>query len=168
MNKTKKITLTGIMAAQITVMTAYFFHIPVGMNGGYIHFGDALIFLSATLLPCPYAMVAAAIGGGLADLLTAPMWIPVTVVVKMLLVPAFDYKAPKIITMRNMVALLLGYFISFLGYFLGEYLIFGTWAVLLVSMFNNFIQFVGSAVVFLVLGTVFDKAGIKVRFFYNE
>ena len=168
MNKTKKITLTGIMAAQITVMTAYFFHIPVGMNGGYIHFGDALIFLSATLLPCPYAMVAAAIGGGLADLLTAPMWIPVTVVVKMLLVPAFDYKAPKIITMRNMVALLLGYFISFFGYFLGEYLIFGTWAVLLVSMFNNFIQFVGSAVVFLVLGTVFDKAGIKVRFFYNE
>ena len=58
------------MAALITIMTAYICHIPVGTNGGYIHFGDALIYLSATLLPKPYAICAAAIGGGVADLLT--------------------------------------------------------------------------------------------------
>ena len=54
--------------------------------GGYIHFGDAIIYLTATLLPAPYAIAAAAIGGGLADLLTAPMWILPTIIIKMLIV----------------------------------------------------------------------------------
>ena len=50
----------------------------MGFNGGYIHLGDALIYLAAVLLPAPYAMAAGAIGGGLADLLTAPVWAPAT------------------------------------------------------------------------------------------
>lgn len=70
------ITVTGLFAAMIALMTAYIFHIPYGANGGYIHFGDALIYIAAVLLPRPYALAAAAIGGGLADLMTAPMWAP--------------------------------------------------------------------------------------------
>ena len=30
----KKITATAVMAALTTLMTAYIFHIPVGVNGG--------------------------------------------------------------------------------------------------------------------------------------
>ena len=122
-----------------------------------------MIFLAATILPRPYALAAAAIGGGLADLLTAPMWFPVTVVVKMLLVPAFTNKSNKIITLRNVAAVVIGYFVSLTGYFIGEYLIFGSWSVLLVSMFSNFIQIGGSAAGFLILGMVFDKAKLKSR-----
>ena len=33
----KKITATAVMAALTTLMTAYIFHIPVGVNGGYVH-----------------------------------------------------------------------------------------------------------------------------------
>ena len=58
--KIKYLTLTGLMAAMITIMTAYICHIPVGVNGGYIHFGDSLIYLAATILPTPYALAAAA------------------------------------------------------------------------------------------------------------
>ena len=71
--KIRYLATAGIMAALITLMTAYICHIPVGTNGGYIHFGDSLIYLAAVLLPRPYALAAAAIGGGLADLLTTPM-----------------------------------------------------------------------------------------------
>lgn len=73
MNKrqqTLKLTMTGVFAAMITIMTAYICHVPYGANGGYIHFGDALIYVAAVFLPRPYAMAAAAIGGGMADLLT--------------------------------------------------------------------------------------------------
>ncbi len=73
-NRTSKITTAGLFAAMITVMTAYICHIPYGANGGYIHFGDTLIYMAAVFLPRPYALAAAAIGGGAADLLTAPMW----------------------------------------------------------------------------------------------
>ena len=44
------ITVTGLFAAMIALMTAYIFHIPYGANGGYIHFGDALIYIAAVLL----------------------------------------------------------------------------------------------------------------------
>lgn len=165
MNKTKKLTITGIMAALITLMTAYICHIPVGVNGGYVHFGDSLIYLAATLLPTPYALAAAAIGGGMADLLTAPMWVPATIVIKMLLVLPFTSKTTKIVTVRNIIATVLGYFISGFGYFIAEYFLFGSWSVLLVSMLQTLIQSAGSAIVFLALGTAFDRAHIKTRFF---
>ena len=60
--KIKNLTLTGLMAALITLFTAFIFHIPTGVNGGYVHLGDALIYLSAVRLPWPYAMAAGAIG----------------------------------------------------------------------------------------------------------
>ena len=41
-NSAARMTLTGLFAAMITLMTAYICHIPYGANGGYIHFGDAL------------------------------------------------------------------------------------------------------------------------------
>ena len=62
--KLKYLTITGLMAAMITIMTAYICHIPTGINGGYIHFGDSLIYLAAAILPTPYALAAAAVGGG--------------------------------------------------------------------------------------------------------
>ena len=97
-SKVKYITMTGIMAALITLMTAYICHIPIGVNGGYVHFGDSLIYLAAVLLPTPYALAAAAIGGGLADLLTAPMWTVATIIIKMLITIPFTNKSKKIVT----------------------------------------------------------------------
>ena len=66
-DKTSTMAAAGLFAAMITVMTAYICHIPYGANGGYIHFGDALIYLAAVFLPRPYALAAAAIGGGAAS-----------------------------------------------------------------------------------------------------
>ena len=94
--QTLKLVTTGIFAAMITVMTAYICHIPYGMNGGYIHFGDTLIYLAAVFLPRPCALAAAAIGGGMADLLTAPVWMPATVIIKMLIVLPFSGKNGKL------------------------------------------------------------------------
>ena len=163
LSKVKYLTLTGLMAALITIMTAYICHIPVGMNGGYLHFGDSLIYLAAALLPRPYALAAAAIGGGMADLLTAPMWAPATIIIKMLIVLPFTNKSAKIVTPWNVVASILAYFISGFSYFLAEYILFGSWSVLLVSMAHSLIQSGGSAVFFVILGHALDKVQIKNR-----
>ena len=163
--KTLYLTATGFMAALITIMTAYICHIPVGMNGGYLHFGDSLIYLAAVLLPRPYALAAAAIGGGMADLLTAPMWAPATIIIKMLIVLPFSNKSSKIVTWRNIFASVLAYFISGLSYFLAEYILFGNWSVLLVSMSQSLIQSGGSAIFFIVLGCALDKVQVKDHYF---
>lgn len=161
--KVKNLTATGIMAALITLMTAYICHIPMGANGAYIHFGDTLIYLAAALLPRPYALAAAAIGGGLADLMTAPMWAPATIIIKMLMVLPFTSKATKIVVHRNVLAAVIGYLFTGVGYFLAEYILFENPAVFWVSMSQNLVQSVGSAVLFVVFGLALDKVHIKNR-----
>lgn len=52
----------AVFAALIAVMTAYI-KFNTGINDGYLHFGDSMIYLAACILPLPYAMAAAAIGG---------------------------------------------------------------------------------------------------------
>ncbi len=164
LSRVRYFAMTGFMAALILIMTAYICHIPVGMNGGYIHFGDAVIYLAAVLLPRSYALTAAAIGGGMADLLTAPIWAPATIVIKMLIVLLFSNKTAKIVTPRNILATVFAYFISGLGYFLAEYILFGNWAVLFVSLFSSLLQSAGSAVFFMMFGYTLDKVHIKKYF----
>ena len=160
-NKMKYRTLTGLMAAMITLMTAYICHIPIGLNGGYLHFGDSLIYLAAALLPTPYALAAAAIGGGLADLLTVPLWLPATIVIKPLIALPFTCKSAKIITPRNVAASVTACTISCTGYFAAEYLIFGASAAPIASLSGNLLQSGGSAVFFIVFGLALDRTHIK-------
>ncbi len=160
--KVRLITVTGLLAALITVTTAYVGHVPIGINGGYVHFGDSIIYIAAALLPTPYALCAAAIGGGMADLLAAPMWAPATIVIKMIIALPFTSRKSRIINPRNIVAAVIAYPISGTLYFFAEYLIFGNLsAAYFTSMIGSLVQSGGSAVFFIVLGMMLDKAGIK-------
>ena len=161
--KIKYMTLTAIFAALITIMTAYIFHIPVAPTGGYIHFGDGLIYIAACILPKPYAMVAGAIGGGLADLLTAPMWTLPTLVIKMLITIPFTSNQKNIVNTRNVIATVIAYLISATGYYLAEALVFGYEVAFISSYIGSLAQSAGSAVVFITFGIALDKVQIKKR-----
>ncbi len=168
MKKIRLLTFSALMAAMITVFTAFIGHINVGINGGYIHFGDTLIYIGAALLPWPYAMAAAAIGGGLADLLTAPMWAIATVIIKALITIPFSNKGKKIINLRNVIAGIVAFFISATGYYLAEGLIFGSFAAIWTSVSGSLIQSGGSFVFFIIIGLVLDKMNFKAKFFMGD
>jgi uncharacterized repeat protein (TIGR04002 family) len=155
------ITLTGIFAALITIFTAYIGHIPVGAHGGYVHFGDGLIYLTAAILPAPYAMAAGAIGGGLADLLTAPAWAIATIIIKALLVLPFTNKGSTILNKRNYIAPIIAYLISHTGYFIAEAVMFGIKTALLSGLTGGLVQSGGSMVFFILLGQALDKINFK-------
>lgn len=160
-NRIVFLVMTGVFAAMITIMTAYICHIPYGANGGYIHLGDALIYLAAVILPKPYAIAAAVIGGGMADILTAPMWFPATVVIKGVLVLAFTSKSAKLLNWRNLAAPVLAGMVSVAGYYLAEGILFGSFATALVSVVGNVIQAAGSMCVYLILSEIMEKAHVK-------
>lgn len=156
------LTFTGLLAAMITLFTAYILHIPVGANGGYIHFGDALIYIGASLLPLPYAIAAAAIGGGLADLLTSPAWFFATVIIKSLIVLPFTPKGQKLLGRRNIIAPVIAGFISAFGYYIAEVILFGNAAApLLTSLGGSLIQSGGSAAIYWLLAAALDRAHVK-------
>ena len=158
-SKLKTLTLTGIFTALIFVFTAYI-HIP--SFNGYVHIGDGLLYLAASLLPTPYAMFAGAVGAVLSDCLTGyAIWAPASFVIKVVTVLFFTGKGARIIERRNLAALLPAAALCIGGYYLYEGLIFGNFISPLYGLFGNLMQAVFSSILFVAAGLAFDKAGIK-------
>ncbi len=126
-----------------------------------MHFGDSLIYLAATLLPAPYAMAVGGIGGGVADLLTAPLYALPTILIKMLITLPFSAKSEKIITVRNVVATVLAYVISATGYYFANSLVANETIAFLTSVTSSLVQSAGSAIIFVMLGLALDRANFK-------
>lgn len=159
----KRLTASAMFAAMIALTTAYLFHIPIGANGGYLHFGDAFIYLAACLLPAPYAAAAAAIGGGLADFISgAPIWILPTMIIKPLTAIWFTNRG-KLLCKRNAAALLLAGITSNAGYYFAEVILTGNWIAPLATQWGGLVQSGGSALVFLVIAAALDRVNIKRR-----
>ncbi|MCI9627593.1 MAG: TIGR04002 family protein [Clostridia bacterium] len=161
-NTTKNLVLAALFAALTFVLTAYFFHVPVGVNGGYIHFGDSMIYLAASILPLPYAMAAGAIGAGLSDLMSGgAMWVVPTVIIKALMAAMFSAKQDKVLGKRNTLALIPAALICLVGYYLAESIIMGNFLVGLPSAPLTLIQSAGSSALYVLLALAFDKAKLK-------
>ena len=154
------LTITALFAGAITVMTAYMLHIPIP-TGGYIHLGDALIYLAACLLPLPYAAAAAAVGAGLADLLTAPMWVLPTLVIKAVLVLFFTSKSERVLCPRNCAAVVMAGLFSPAAYALAGCAMAGTMTAFLPQFLGTLVQGIGSGALFLVIAPALD--GVKLK-----
>lgn len=156
------VVMAALFAAIITVVTASVLHIPTG--NGYIHLGDSFIFLAASLLPLPYAIAAAAVGAGLADALTAPIWVIATVIIKSLIVLPFTSKKDKIINARNLIALIPALIpaliVTCVGYYLADRILFGAWGAF-AAVIPNVIQVAANAAIYVIFGLALDAAGFK-------
>lgn len=162
--KMKNLTLSAMFAAVIMLMILYLFHIPVGSNGGYIHFGDAFIYLVGCFLPMPYACAAAAIGGGLADIMSgSAIWAIPTMIIKPLTVIWFTSKEDKLFNKRNIVAVILAGVVSIVGYYLAQVILTGNWVASLLGIWGNIVQAIGSGVIFLIMAVAIDKVSLKKR-----
>lgn len=155
-----QLVLTALFAAAITVMTAYMLHIPIP-TGGYIHLGDALIYLAACLLPTPLAAAAASIGAGLADLLTAPVWVLPTLVIKAVVVLFFTSRHEHILCRRNLAAVVLAGLFSPAAYALAGCAMAGTMAAFVPQFLGTLVQGIGSGALFLVIAPALD--GVKLK-----
>lgn len=167
-HKVIKICFTGLMAAIIAVFTA-FIKIPTGINEGYLHFGDSMIYLAACLLG-PLGALSAAIGGALADILAgAAIWAVPTAIIKALnavpfIIMASIYKKKKgkskIISAYTVPMVVVSGLITVFGYLLAEGLMYSfptAWT----SVPFSIIQAAGSAVIFVIIGLALDAVKIQ-------
>ncbi|MBR6806749.1 MAG: TIGR04002 family protein [Clostridia bacterium] len=158
-NKIKYLALSGIFCAIIFLLTAYL-HIPVG--NGYVHIGDAFIFLAASALPLPYAIISAAGGALLADTLTGfALWAPASVVIKTATVLLFSRKGKKIITKRNIFSLIPAAVFCVGGYYLYEVLITSSFSVPALGIPWNVIQSLSSGVIYVFVGLSCDRTNLN-------
>ena len=160
--KNKKIfslCMAAMFAALIAALT-YFPKIPIP-GGGYVHLGDSMIYIAATFLPTPYALCAAAIGGGLADIISGfAIYAPFTVVAKALLTIAFTSHG-KMLTRRNALAAAIGLVITPAIYFVADAILAKSFGAAVPGIIWNVAQAAASIAVFVVIAAAFDKMQIK-------
>ena len=168
-DRTLRIVIAAMCAAMAAVMTA-FVQIKTP-TGGYVHLGDSMIYLAASFLPLPYAVAAAAVGGGIADLLVYPETILYTIVIKAINAVFFSAKGDKLLTKRNALMTIPSGLVTVIGYSVSKLirmllagdsfhsaLVNALW-----KMPENSIQAVASALIFIVIALALDKAQIKQR-----
>lgn len=161
--KLRLLCLAALFAGAIAVTTAYLLHIPIP-TGGYIHLGDALIYLAACLLPAPYA-VGAAHGGGRAggSAHRAPVGGPHAAHQGPGGPPVYQPGTAAPLPPGNGAALLLACLLSPAAYGLAACLLLGGVNAFWPQFLGTLVQAVGSGAVFTVLALALDRAGGKAR-----
>ena len=171
-SKTNKLVLTALMICMITV-TTMFFKIPIPFANGYVHLGDAMIFLSVLILGLRNGAIAAATGSALGDVLGGfAVWAPWTLVIKgvmalvmgafilMLIKKSESRKFPNVFVIRAAGMFLAGMWMVF-GYFIAESVIYG-WQVALLGIPWNIGQFaVGMAIAVPVASSLYKTPAAR-------
>ena len=152
-----ELVLTGLMAALVMAATS-FFRIPVPATNGYVHLGDAFVFLSVMILGRRNGTIAAATGSGLADLLGGyAHWVPWTFAIKGLMAFAFgtilivinkrtrnagssETEMQRSTGLLTASAMALSSLIMIAGYFTAQRIIYGNLAAPLAALPGNIAQ----------------------------
>ena len=175
-NNLKYLTFAALFAA-LTAIFITLFHIPYGSTG-YIHLGDAVIYFAAVLLPTPYAALAAAVGGAIADGASGYLvYVIPTLVTKAVISLPFTSKTEKTLCKRNVIALVISAASSIALYAIAEFIIgitvnnlptAGALTAAGATILQNFIQAAGSTVLFLALSPAIDKLRKKTVKWFAE
>lgn len=172
MNKVNRKVLNMVYAAVFAAMIfalTRFIQIPVPGGAGYLHFGDAMIYIVASTLGGPWALLASALGAAIADLSSVAVYAPISAIVKVLIALPFVFvnkKSEKILTPLTICLTIPSGAITVLGYYLGDLIVNKAYAVADIPM--NIVQAVGSAIIFAVISAAFDAAKLKKKLFINK
>ena len=164
-----KLTYTAIFSA-IILLSTMLIKFSTGMGEGYIHFGDCFIYLTACVLPFPYCLIAAALGGAFADILGGfAVWAIPTAIIKALIAIPFmlmcrKNKTQKILSVKTAFMPIISGLISMLGYFITECVLYSTASATL-SIVGNTIQAVASGILFIIIASALDKMNFKSKLF---
>lgn len=158
----QNLVLAAVLSSMVYVLTAF---LKIPTHQGYIHIGDGIIYLAATVLPLPYAMAVGAVGAGLSDYLSGyAVWVLPTVIIKALTAAAFTVKKDNIINARNIIGIVPAAVICVAGYYIASVILYGDFGAALSDVPTNIVQSVSSAALFIFLGLALDRMDFKKRF----
>ncbi|MCL2071710.1 MAG: ECF transporter S component [Oscillospiraceae bacterium] len=166
----KNLTLSAVFIALIT--TSIFFVRVTLPWGGVIHFGDALVWIAAAILPFPYGLAVAALGPGLFNLFAGlTMWFPFTIIIKPVTALFFTSRESTILSKRNTVAPFIAGAVNMVLYFAATISLFAfgvlatdepnIWIAGAIALPGDVVQACGSIASFFIISAVLDKIKFK-------
>ena len=169
--KTQQLVVTALMIC-LVVLGTILFRIPVPMTKGYIHLGDAMIYLAVLLLGKKQGSAAACLGSALGDIIGGyAFWAPFTFIIKL----AMAFTAGSVIeihhgkhepgTFRRMLLYITGMtaggLVMCTGYLIVERFMYGGWAPAFIGLPWNIGQFAAGIVIALVVHQALSGAGLR-------
>lgn len=162
--KTRRMIMAALLAAIIAVCTR-FTAFPIPGTAGYVHVGDAFIFLAAVLLPTPYAAVAGALGGALADFMYGSVVyiLPTAIIKALMAICFFGKKEGKLFCTANILRALIAAVIMCAGYYVTEAIMYKSLVSPLIGIVWNLVQGVFSTAVFIAVAVALDATKFRER-----
>ncbi len=161
---------TALVMALICVATMII-KIPIPMTEGYVHLGDAMIFLGVLILGKNRGALAAGVGSALGDLFAGyAAWIPWTLGIKFLMAFIMGLaieKAAGKFPLVEVLAMLLAGVEMVAGYYFAASLMTGNWVVPLASIPWNIGQFVMGIILAVVFAAVLEKTPVGEQMVYR-
>ena len=169
--KTSQLVITALMICLI-VLGTIMFRIPVPMTKGYIHLGDAMIYLAVLLLGKKHGSAAACIGSSLGDIIGGfAFWAPFTFVIKF----AMAFVTGSIIeihhskhepgtfrrTLLYITGMTVGGLIMCAGYLIVERFMYGGWAPAFIGVPWNIGQFAAGIFIALAVCQALTKTNLS-------
>lgn len=166
----KNIVTTALVMALICVATMII-KIPVPMTEGYVHLGDAMIFLGVLILGKNQGALAAGVGSALGDLIGGyPAWIPWTLGIKFIMAFIVGFVLEKAISNQVFIkifAMVLGGIEMVAGYYLAASIMYSNWIVPLGSIPWNIGQFVMGIILAVLLAAMLENTPIGAQMKYR-
>ena len=175
--RTANLVMTALMIG-IIIVSIMFIRIPIPGTQGYVHLGDAMIFLSVLILGWKNGALAAAIGGALGDIMGGvPVWAPWTFVIKgvmAIILGMFLNAAIKKTRLRlagipamELLGMVLAGIFMVTGYYAAEGVIVGNWVAPIIGIPWNVGQFVVGIIVAEILAAALYKTPARRYFAYR-
>lgn len=176
-SRTNKIVLTAMMMC-IIMLAIMFIKIPIPFTQGYVHPGDAMIFLAVLVLGWKYGVIAAAFGGMLGDVLGGyAAWAPWTFCIKgimaiilgLIVEAAFRKEGnsrAKIMAIE-IVGMIIAGVVMTAGYYVAEGLMYGSWVTAALGIPWNIGQFAVGMVLAIIIAEALCKTPAKAYFTYR-
>lgn len=145
--QTFDLILTAMLIALIFVATIFLnIKLPISANGGLVHLGTAMLFISSILFGPKKGAIAGAVGMGLFDLISGwTLWAPFTILTR-----GFQgYLVGKIAWSKgrngtsmvfNLLATIVSIPFMLAGYYLCEGILYGNWIMPAASIPGNIVQ----------------------------
>ena len=177
-SNTSKVVMTALMMCMIMVATM-FIRVPIPGTQGYVHMGDAMIFLSVLILGWKYGAVAAAFGSMLADVVGGfAMWAPwsfcikgVMALIMGLIVMRFaggeKAGAGRFMGVEIVAMVLSGAFMA-AAYYAAEGIMYGNWIAPLLGVPWNIGQFAVGMVIATVIAAALCRTPARSYFTYSQ
>ncbi len=168
-NRTNKIVLTALMMCLI-VLATMLIKIPIPFTQGYVHLGDAMIFLSVLILGWKYGAVASGVGSMLGDVIGGfAFWAPWTLIIKggmaILMGLCLRGESSKL---KEFAGMTLGGLFMAAGYFVAEGIMYGNFATAALGIPWNIGQFIVGMIIATILSFALQKTPAERYFTYKQ